>query len=115
AGTPTPGLLALWVAIGTLVVKAVVTWVESAIARDVASRAVQADARDNFADVLSSFAVIVAVAGARLGQPRLDGLGGLLIAGLILWTAIQIARGAGQELLEQNLDADVLERVRTAA
>jgi cation diffusion facilitator family transporter len=115
AGTPTPGLLALWVAVGTLVVKLVVTRVESAIARDVASKAVQADARDNFADVLSSFAVIVAVVGARLGEPRLDGLGGLLIAGLILWTAIQIARGAGRELLEQNLDADVLERVRTAA
>ncbi|MEO7001039.1 MAG: cation diffusion facilitator family transporter, partial [Ktedonobacterales bacterium] len=114
-GTPVPTTLALWVAIGTLVVKLIVSRVELAIARDVASQAVQADARDNLADVFSSLAVIVGVVGARLGQPRLDGLAGVAIAGLILWTAVQIAAAASHELLDHNLDPALLARVRVVA
>lgn len=114
-GEPTPTLLALWVAIGTLVAKLVVVRVEGAIARDVTSLAVRADARDSFADALSSIAVILGVLGARLGYPRLDGVAGLVIAGLILLTAIRIGAEASHELLEHNLDPAVLDRVQTAA
>jgi cation diffusion facilitator family transporter len=114
-GEPTPTLLALWVAIGTLVVKLVVVRVEGAIARDVTSLAVRADARDSLTDALSSVAVILGVLGARLGFPRLDGAAGLVIAGLILMTAIQIGGEASHELLEHNLDPAALEHVRGAA
>jgi cation diffusion facilitator family transporter len=114
-GEPTPTLLALWVAIGTLVVKLVVVRVETAVARDVSSLAVRADARDSLADALSSIAVIVGVVGARMGTPRVDGAAGLVIAGLIMVTAIQIGSEASHELLEHNLDPAVLDRVRTAA
>ena len=111
-GEPTPTLLALWVAIGTLIAKLIVVRVESVIADTVRSQAVRADARDNLADVLSSLAVIAGVIGARLGQPRLDGVAGVIIALLILATAIQIGADASHELLEHNLDPALLERVR---
>jgi cation diffusion facilitator family transporter len=114
-GTPTPTPLALYVAIGTLVVKLVVVRVEGAIAHDVTSQAVAADARDSLADVLSSIAVILGVVGARLGYPRLDGAAGVAIALLILYTAITIGGTATHELLEHNLDPARLERVRAAA
>jgi cation diffusion facilitator family transporter len=114
-GTPTPTPLALYVAIGTLVVKLVVVRVEGAIAHDVTSQAVAADARDSLADVLSSIAVILGVVGARLGYPRLDGAAGVVIALLILYTAITIGGTATHELLEHNLDPALLERVRAAA
>jgi cation diffusion facilitator family transporter len=115
SGEPTPTALALWVAVGTLVVKLVVMRFEHDIARDVVSLAVLADARDNFSDALSSFAVIIGVLVARLGYPRLDGLAGMVIAGLILWTAFQIGGEASHELLEQNLEPRVRDRVREAA
>lgn len=111
-GEPTPTLLALWVAIGALIVKLVVVRVEGAIARDVMSQAVRADALDSLADVLSSVAVIAGVIGARLGQPRLDGAAGAIIALLILATAIRIGALAAHELLEHSLDPALLERVR---
>ena len=114
-GTPVPSTLALWVAIGTLIVKLIVSRIELVIARKVTSQAVQADARDNLADVFSSLAVIVGVLGAQLGQPRLDGLAGVAIAGLILWTAVQIAAAASHELLDHNLDPALLARVRAVA
>ena len=114
AGTPTPTTLALWIAVATLIVKLVVVRIEGAIAREVTSQAVRADARDSQADVLSSLAVIVGVVGARLGQPRLDGAAGVVIALLILWTALQIGFTASDELLDHNLDAGLLERVRQA-
>jgi cation diffusion facilitator family transporter len=114
-GEPTPTLLALWVAIGTLIVKLLVVRVELAVAQDVSSLAVRADARDSLSDALSSVAVIVGVLGARFGTPRVDGAAGLVIAGLIIVTAVQIASEASHELLEHNLDPAVLDRVRSAA
>ncbi|SRR5579875_1650464 len=114
-GTPVPTTLALWVAIGALVAKLVISRVESAIARDVASQAIQADARDNLADVLSSGAVVIGVLGARLGYPRLDGAAGVVIALLILVNAVQIAATSAHELLDHNLDPESLARVRAAA
>jgi cation diffusion facilitator family transporter len=114
-GTPTPSLLALWVAIGTMIVKVVVVWIEMHIGRKVQSQAIQADARDNLADVLSSVAVIGGVLVAHFGYPRFDGVGGLVIAFLILWNAIQIGAKASHELLDHNLDADILHQVHAAA
>lgn len=114
-GIPAPTPLALWVAIGTLVVKLIVARVEGNIARSVASQAVRADARDSLADVLSSVAVIIGVIGARMGHPRWDGAAGVAIALLILFTAIQIGGAATHELLDHNLDPTLLARVRAAA
>jgi cation diffusion facilitator family transporter len=114
-GTPRASFLALWVASGTLVVKVVVAWIEMQIGKKVQSQAVKADARDNMADVLSSLAVIIGVWGANLGQPRLDGVAGLVISLLILFNAIQIGMAASHELLDQNLDTKLLERVRSVA
>ncbi len=115
SGTPTPSLLAFWVALGTLAVKLVVVRVEMRIARDVGSQAVEADARDSLSDVFSSLAVVFGVLGAHLGEPRLDGIGGLAIAGIVVWTAINIGAGAGHELMETNLDDRLTGRVRTIA
>jgi len=114
-GTPTPTPLALYVALGTLVVKLVVMRVETRIARTVSSQAVAADARDNLSDVFSSLAVILGVLGARLGHPRLDGAAGVVIALLILWTGFQIGATATHELLDHNLDPQLLNQVRAAA
>ncbi len=114
-GTPEPSLLALWIAIGTLLAKLVVVRIEGAIAREVSSAALNADARDSFSDVLSSLAVVFGVIGARLGFPRLDGLAGCAIAVLVLYTAFRIGATAVNELLDHNLDPALLERVREAA
>lgn len=114
-GTPVPTTLALWVAVATLLIKLVISRVELAVAREVGSQAIQADARDNLADVLSSVAVIIGVLGARLGFPRLDGLAGVAIALLILANAVQIGVTASHELLDHNLDPALLARVRAAA
>jgi cation diffusion facilitator family transporter len=115
SGTPTPSFLAFWVAVATLLIKLVVVRVELRIARSVGSQAVEADARDSQADVFSSLAVVFGVLGARLGAPRLDGIGGLVIAGIVVWTAINIGIGAGRELMESNIDRRLSERVRSEA
>lgn len=114
-GVPEPSLLALWVALGTLVVKLVIAGVEWRVVRKVNSPAIQADIRDNLADVLSALAVVFGVLGANLGYPRLDGVGGLVIALLILWNAFQIGMKATRELLDHNLDPTLLTQVRATA
>lgn len=114
-GTPSPTPLALYVAIATLIVKLIVVRVEGRIAQDVTSQAVAADARDSLADVLSSLAVIIGVVVARLGYPRMDGVAGIAIALLILFTAIQIGGAASHELLEHNIEPELADQVRSAA
>jgi cation diffusion facilitator family transporter len=115
AGTPVPSLLALWVAIGTLVVKLAVFWFELRIDDRVQSQAIQADARDNLADVLSSLTVIVGVIAGHFGNSRIDGVAGLAIAGLIFFNAVQIGLKASNELLDPNLDKEKLAAVCEAA
>lgn len=114
-GTPQPSLLALWVAIGTLIVKLGVVWVEWRVGHRLHSQAIQADARDNLADVFSSLAVVGGVLAAHFGQPRFDGIGGLLIALLILWNAMQIGIKASHELLDRNLSPGILKQVCSVA
>src|SRR5258708_15783421 len=90
-------LLVRWVGIGTLVIKMVVAWIEMRIGKKVHSQAIEADARDNLADVLSSVAVIFGVIGAQFGNSRVDGIAGLVIAFLILLNAVQIGMRASNE------------------
>jgi cation diffusion facilitator family transporter len=115
SGTPTPSLLALWVAVATIVVKLFVTRIESIIAHEVTSQAVLADARDSLTDVFSALTVVIAVIGAHLGQSYMDGLGGIVIACIILWTAVRIGVNAGNELMERNLDDALIDQVRAIA
>jgi cation diffusion facilitator family transporter len=85
------------------------------VGKKVRSQAIQADARDNLADVLSSVAVIFGVIGAQFGNSRVDGIAGLVIAFLILLNAVQIGMKASHELLDHNLDTQTREAVRVAA
>jgi cation diffusion facilitator family transporter len=102
------------VAAGTLLVKLIVVWIEMRVGKKVYSQAIQADVRDNLADVLSSVAVIPGVIGSQFGNSRLDGIAGQVIAFLILINAVQIAMKASHELLDHNLDAKTLDAVRVA-
>ena len=56
------------------------------------SEVLMADAIQARGDIWSSFTVIVALAGARLGWPILDPVAALVVAGFIGWASYQIAR-----------------------
>src|SRR6185436_2137402 len=77
-----------------LVTVAINLWVvryESGEARRLNSEVLLADALQTRGDVWTSFAVIVALAGARAGVPILDPIAALVVAGFIGRALVQIA------------------------
>jgi len=98
-----PDWATLWVGLVAMALKLVLAVYTARIARRINSKAVNADARDHLADVLSSGVVVVGILAARLGAPLLDPLAGLVVGGFIIYTAAQIFLGAAHELMDTSL------------
>ncbi len=85
---------------------------ESREANRLASEVLLADAMQTRSDVWSSFTVLAALAGARLGLPILDPIAALVVAVFIGYAGFQIARAATAILSDRIVIADAdLERV----
>ena len=102
-----PDWATLWVGLVAMALKLVLAVYTARIARRINSKAVNADARDHLADVLSSGVVVVGILAARLGAPLLDPLAGLVVGGFIIYTAAQIFLGAAHELMDTSLAPEV--------
>ncbi|HEY8838738.1 MAG TPA: cation diffusion facilitator family transporter [Dehalococcoidia bacterium] len=102
-----PDWATLWVGLVAMALKLVLAVYTARIARRINSKAVNADARDHQADVLSSGVVVVGILAARLGAPLLDPLAGLIVGGFIIYTAAQIFLGAAHELMDTSLAPEV--------
>ncbi|MEF3192759.1 MAG: cation diffusion facilitator family transporter [Halothiobacillaceae bacterium] len=85
------------------------------VARRTGSTAIRADALHYATDLLSGFAVIAALFLSQWGLPRADAVIGLLIAGVVARSAVQIARDALDQLMDRELPAAIGEQVRTLA
>jgi cation diffusion facilitator family transporter len=75
----------------TIAINLVVVRYESSEAERLRSEVLLADALQTRGDVWTSFAVIVALAGARAGVPILDPIAALVVAGFIGRALVQIA------------------------
>jgi cation diffusion facilitator family transporter len=116
--TDIPSALTLWVALGALLVKFALFAYEGRIARQVKSKSVLADAREQLTDALASAVVIVGIVGARIGYPQLDTMASLLVSGFILYTAYEVFFDAAEELMDTSLSQamrdEILESVAGA-
>ncbi|BBR55993.1 cation diffusion facilitator family transporter [Pseudomonas guariconensis] len=81
------------------------------VIRATGSTAVRADSLHYRSDLLLNGSILLALMLARFGWPQLDALFGLGIALYILWSAVQIARESTAILMDQELPADIGERM----
>jgi len=96
----------------TLGVNLLVVRYESERGRALTSELLLADAAHTRSDVLTSCAVLVSLAGVRLGYPQLDAIGGLVIAVFIAHTGIRIGRDASSVLSDRVvMNEDDIRRV----
>jgi cation diffusion facilitator family transporter len=96
----------------TLGVNLLVVRYESERGRTLKSELLLADAAHTRSDVLTSCAVLVSLGGVWLGYPRLDAIGGLVIAVFIAHTGIQIGREASGILSDRVvMNEDDIRRV----
>jgi cation diffusion facilitator family transporter len=90
----------------------------SRVARRVGSSALKASAWDHRLDALSSLAVLGGVALAKWGGPRFhlaDHAAALVVAGIILWVGVRLFWDNLHELMDQQADSDLVQRVRHEA
>jgi len=104
-----PSLLTAYVAIGSAVVMYIVYRYNLALSQKIKSAAVKAAAYDNRSDALVSIGTAIGIFGAIFGFPIIDTITALLVALLIIKTAVEIFWEAVQSLT----DAFDVEEVET--
>ena len=115
---PAPGMLALWAAVVSVVLKELVYQYTVRRGRTLHSPAVEANAWHHRSDALSSLGTLLGIGGAILLGQRwtvLDPLAGLIVAFVILRGAWKLLKQGLDELLEASLpdevERDILEVV----
>ena len=105
----TPGQLALWVAILSILIKEGMYWYTLRKGRSLDSPALKANAWHHRSDALSSVAAAVGVGGALLLGGRwavLDPLASIVVGGMLLSVALKIMKPSMGELTDASLPAD---------
>ncbi len=105
-GAPAVTSMSFGVMIATLLVNLAVVRYEGREGRRLSSELLHADAMHTKSDVFTSCAVLVSLLAVRLGYPKLDPLGGLLIAVFIAHTGWEIARQTSRVLSDQMVIAE---------
>ncbi len=107
---PAPGMLALWAAVVSIVLKELVYRYTVYRGKTLNSPALQANAWHHRSDALSSLGTLAGIGGAILLGNRwtlLDPLAGLVVSLFILRVAWKLLKGSFNELLEASLPDDV--------
>jgi cation diffusion facilitator family transporter len=100
-GAPAVSTASFAIMFATLAINVAVVRAERRAARRLSSELLLADARHTQSDVLTSVAVIAALAGSALGYPILDPLAAVVIIGFIGFAGFSIARDSARILSDE--------------
>lgn len=109
-----PGRIALWAALVSIVVKEVLFWITVRVGRKEGSNAVVANAWHHRSDALSSVGSAVGIAAAILFGGKwtvMDPLVGVVISIVIIVVAVKMAAPALAELTEASLPEETEDRI----
>ena len=113
-----PGIIALWAAILSIVLKEWIFRATRKVAKEENSKALEANAWHHRSDALSSIGTAVGIGGAvMLGNnwAILDPIAAIVVCILIIVTAFKILRQASGELLEESLPKDIEDSIEQIA
>jgi len=116
-----PGLLAVWAAVGSMIVKEWMFRYKYKLGKQLNSQSLIANAYEHRSDVFSSFAALIgiggAIAGDRFGIPwmvYLDPIAGVFVSGLVLVMSYRILKESIHTTLDHVLhEEDTVELRRT--
>ena len=107
-----PGVLALIIAIISILSKEWVYHYTVAAARRLRSDMLMANAWHSRSDAISSIVVMLGIAGAMYGYPYLDAVAAVAVAVMIAKIGINLVRASSQELIDRALDKDEINAIR---
>lgn len=118
ADHPAPGPAALWVLMGAIVARSVMSALKFRAGQRVGSLSLVADAWNDAVDILSAGAALLAVGLARLDPARFlaaDHYGGAFVALIVIVTGLRVARDASLALADTMPDRELTARLRQVA
>jgi len=108
----TPGVLALYAAILTIIVKEVLFQYTIIAAKRIDSTALKANAWHYHSDALTSMITLIGIGAARLGYTAADPIAAILGAILILKMAYEIYARSISELMDSSAPPEKVEAIR---
>ena len=103
-----PETAALWMAGIAICFKEALFHVTRMVGRRSGSRVLLANAWHHRSDAISSVAALVGIGGAQWGIPLMDPIAGVLVAGLIIKTGIDIGYESIRELTDETVEEEVI-------
>lgn len=107
-----PGILALVVAIISIVSKELMFWYTKSAAKIIDSQALMADAWHHRSDALSSIGALIGIVGSKLGFPILDPIASIVIALFIGKASFDIFKDATDKLVDKSCDEEKVEEIK---
>ncbi|MCX6150534.1 MAG: cation diffusion facilitator family transporter [Ignavibacteriales bacterium] len=116
--TPPNVRVSIWVYLVlaiTIITKILMNRYQSYIGKKYYSPAVRAQAVDSINDVLASSLALFGIIGVQFGYPRIDGVGGLLVAFFIFRSGYEIARENIDYLMHKAADKKLIVEIANRA
>lgn len=110
-----PGVLALVMAVVSILCKEAMFWYTRYYAKKLDSGAVMADAWHHRSDALSSVGALIGIAGARMGIPFLEPTASLVICLFIIKASYDIFMDAVDKMVDRSCDDKTEEAFRQCA
>ncbi len=108
----TPGILALVMAVVSIIVKEWMYWYTRAAAKKLNLGVLMADAWHHRTDALSSVGAFIGILGARMGFPVLDPVASVVIALCILKAAFDIFKDGLDKLVDHSCSEEIELKIR---
>ena len=109
-----PGMLALWAALISILLKEVIFQYTNRKAKQLHSQAMEANAWHHRSDALSSIGTAIGIGGAIIGGERwavLDPIASIVVGAFIVKVAVGLLRKGLGELMEQSLPDEVEDEI----
>lgn len=106
-----PGSIAIWAALLSIITKEWMYRYTVKVGESIESPALIADAWHHRTDAFSSIAALIGITGAVLGFPILDPIAGIVVAAMIIKTAVSIYLEAIGELMDAAPSKDVIKEI----
>lgn len=110
-----PGIMALIVAIISILIKEWMFWYTKSAAGKVNSGALMADAWHHRSDALSSIGAFIGILGSRMGFSVLDPIASIVISLFICKAAVDIFIDASNKLVDKSCDTETIEKMKKVA
>ena len=111
-----PGVLALWAALLSILVKEILYRYTAARGKALDSPAVVANAWHHRSDALSSVGAAIGIGGALLLGEKwavLDPLASIVVGAMLVRVAVELLKGSAGELTDSSLDEEVEKEIET--